>query len=622
MIEPRSSILLLQKRDSQDVHSLYGDVADMMENSGDVVLEHDEPEIPIHPALEYEIVAAEIQPSSLQHRGKPPVILCNFKLLLSFAGLVIFGSANSISLKLQAIPMYNYPNFLNLFTNLLYIPICFLYIIPAARYGWLQNNSDSNNSQTASQPPEGYRALPADDADVDSETSTITEVVQEDPPRISSESILEEQQYESHPTNDDILSSASLSIASELHVPLLIEGESSPTPAAHLPTPQTSSSTTSRPVSYRDFAVMGLMDSLATTMQILSAAYLPGPLLILLPQAAIPLTLLFASCYKPEYKWTQYVGAATVVLGIVVLMEPLLTNRRSPSFYCEAIDDELDCTVCQMESSREGCLAHLDIPDNEHGIVQLWLRRIKDSGSESITDDQSTPEGSLCQWLPFEEATRTDEILTFVWSMVLIASCIPMTLSTFYKEWAMKQQMTSSATFGVQDNAEANVNEEDQPTSGDAPESERQRHGQRVPFLSESDPIYLNGWIAIFQLFFTVPLCIMGGLVSSPEVQSTHVLENLYSGFLCYFRGIGSITTGCHPDEMCGSASFWLVNFHLLTTVGYSFCMMYCLKHGTTTIFFLALTVMVPCELLFFVEVSVFRDSNQRCSLREEADSL
>ena len=39
----------------------------------------------------------------------------------------------------QAIPMYNYPNFLNLFVNLLFIPICFAYIIPVAKYGWFQN---------------------------------------------------------------------------------------------------------------------------------------------------------------------------------------------------------------------------------------------------------------------------------------------------------------------------------------------------------------------------------------------------------------------------------------------------------------------------------------------------
>lgn len=50
------------------------------------------------------------------------------KLLLVFAGLVVFGSGNAVFGKLQAVPMYNYPNFLNLFGVALYIPICFSYV--------------------------------------------------------------------------------------------------------------------------------------------------------------------------------------------------------------------------------------------------------------------------------------------------------------------------------------------------------------------------------------------------------------------------------------------------------------------------------------------------------------
>jgi hypothetical protein len=50
------------------------------------------------------------------------------KLLLVFAGLVVFGSLNAVFGKLQAVPMYNYPNFLNLFGVALYVPICFSYV--------------------------------------------------------------------------------------------------------------------------------------------------------------------------------------------------------------------------------------------------------------------------------------------------------------------------------------------------------------------------------------------------------------------------------------------------------------------------------------------------------------
>ena len=53
------------------------------------------------------------------------------------------GLMNKIFNKLMTIPMYNYPNFLNLMTSFVYIPVCFAYIIPAARRG---NNNKSNNN--------------------------------------------------------------------------------------------------------------------------------------------------------------------------------------------------------------------------------------------------------------------------------------------------------------------------------------------------------------------------------------------------------------------------------------------------------------------------------------------
>jgi hypothetical protein len=116
---------------------------------------HDEPEIPIHPALEYEIVQAEVaaaatastaaQPRREKATRPPSVILCDARLLLSFVGLILFGSANAVLLKLQAVPMYNYPNFLNLFCNIMYIPICFAYIIPATRNGWFQTNHNDDD---------------------------------------------------------------------------------------------------------------------------------------------------------------------------------------------------------------------------------------------------------------------------------------------------------------------------------------------------------------------------------------------------------------------------------------------------------------------------------------------
>jgi len=56
------------------------------------------------------------------------------KLVIVFGLLVIFGAGNVVFGKLQAVPMYNYPNFLNLFGVALYVPICFSYV---SFYRWL-----------------------------------------------------------------------------------------------------------------------------------------------------------------------------------------------------------------------------------------------------------------------------------------------------------------------------------------------------------------------------------------------------------------------------------------------------------------------------------------------------
>lgn len=56
-------------------------------------------------------------------------------LVTVFIGMVFIGLGNKVFNKLMTIPMYNYPNFLNLLTSFVYIPVCFAYIIPMAKYG-------------------------------------------------------------------------------------------------------------------------------------------------------------------------------------------------------------------------------------------------------------------------------------------------------------------------------------------------------------------------------------------------------------------------------------------------------------------------------------------------------
>lgn len=293
----------------------------------------------------------------------------------------------------------------------------------------------------------------------------------------------------------------------------------------------------------RPFMIMGALDCIASSMQIFASVYLPGSLLVLLPQAAIPISMILSRYVLNErYNLLQLVGAVVVLLGIAVVMEPLLSHRHSPTYYCEAINIQEDCTLCEIEATQEGCMSHFI--SNDDGFASQILQTNK------------TDFHPLCEWRSFDDAERREEILMCLWSFVMIASCIPMTLSTIYKQIALDDG-------------------------------------------TELDPIYLNGWIAIYQFLFSLIVAVPAGMFASPPVRPLDVPGNIWDGALCYF-GIGTVTEGCHPDTMCSFLAALYVNLFLVANSLFSFFMMYVLKYGTSTLLFLALTAIVPIGNLAF----------------------
>lgn len=99
MMEPRTSPVT-RRRES----CAKGATGILSQDLIERLLEHEEPEFPIHPGLEFEVLeGAErtlLDEVSAKHDPKKDV-----KLLLSFVFLVISGSANVVLCKLQAIPM-------------------------------------------------------------------------------------------------------------------------------------------------------------------------------------------------------------------------------------------------------------------------------------------------------------------------------------------------------------------------------------------------------------------------------------------------------------------------------------------------------------------------------------
>lgn len=206
-------------------------------------------------------------------------------------------------------------------------------------------------------------------------------------------------------------------------------------------------------------------------MQIFSATYLPGPLVILLSQAAIPVSMVISKyLLKAVYSRYQYAGAFIVALGILIVLAPTL------------------------------------------------------SGNGSI-----------------------------LWSVMMILSTVPMALSSVYKEIALGE--------------------------------------------TEIDPMYLNGWVAVFQFLFALVLCIPASFASEPPVPLADLPSNLYDGLMCYF---GKSTITCAgEDDNCVSDQCYLdapvfVNIYIFFNQLYNLLIILMLKYGSANLLYLALTLMVP----------------------------
>lgn len=219
------------------------------------------------------------------------------------------------------------------------------------------------------------------------------------------------------------------------------------------------------------FLVMGGLDSLAGIMQVFAATYLPGPMVILLVQAAIPVNMVLCKyMLNATYNMYQYCGALIVAGGIATVLVPTMTG-----------------------------------------------------GGDVL------------------------------WSLVMMLSTVPMTLSSVYKEIAL----------------------------GD----------------TELDPMYLNGWIAVFQVLFGIVLCVPGSMVSEPPVSIPDLPGNIYDGLKC-FVGINSQTCeegddDCTTDD-CYPQAPMFVCIYLVFNQLYNLLILLLIKFGSSNLLWLALTLMVP----------------------------
>ena len=142
-----------------------------------------------------------------------------------------------------------------------------------------------------------------------------------------------------------------------------------------------------------------------------------------------------------------------------------------------------------------------------------------------------------------------------LWILVLVLSCIPMCLSSVYKEKALGE--------------------------------------------TEIDVVYLNGWVAVYQFLFALPLCVPSSQVINMSISD--ILPNMWGGALCWV-GIDTITTPNNqglPADSCATAPLFVTTY-LGFNIVFNILIVVILKHGSANILWMASTVIVPLSNVAF----------------------
>jgi drug/metabolite transporter (DMT)-like permease len=151
---------------------------------------------------------------------------------------------------------------------------------------------------------------------------------------------------------------------------------------------------------------------------------------------------------------------------------------------------------------------------------------------------------------------ESDPMVQLMWLGVLVVSCVPMCLSSVYKEKALGEV--------------------------------------------DIDITYLNGWVAIFQFLIALPLCVP--LSEVQHIPMNEIAPHMYNGFKCWM-GVNSITVESNPSNSplddCSSAPLY-VNLYLFFNVVYNFLIVIILKLGSANILYMSSTVIVPLSNVVF----------------------
>ncbi|KAA0151145.1 hypothetical protein FNF27_05619 [Cafeteria roenbergensis] len=148
---------------------------------------------------------------------------------------------------------------------------------------------------------------------------------------------------------------------------------------------------------------------------------------------------------------------------------------------------------------------------------------------------------------PDSDSTSSGPGGLIVWALVLVASCVPMTLSSVYKELNL----------------------------GDA----------------DCDAWHMNGQVALYQFIASFILLYPSGLIEG--IPADDLWQNIWGGFRC----LATLNTAANDD--CSSAPY-LVTAYCVANLGYNVLIIVILKMGGSNLLWLCLTTMVPMASFFF----------------------
>jgi len=152
------------------------------------------------------------------------------------------------------------------------------------------------------------------------------------------------------------------------------------------------------------------------------------------------------------------------------------------------------------------------------------------------------------QFLTKQDENGQSNMVTGLWCACLILSCVPMTLSSVYKEKALGE--------------------------------------------TEIDVVYMNGWVAVYQCIISLALAVPSAYASN--ITPGQLPQNMVDGAKCYV-GISSVSEahGKIHEDHCTMAPLY-VNLYIGFNVLYNIFIIMILKYGSSNILWLAMTIMVP----------------------------